>query len=142
MKRIVITLVAIIGFVTIGYGVLYLMYGDFAEGVIEDGQRMAEWRTQEGANDFDTCRYSLKVPVDIDMPETRAFDTTIVRTVGCKYHLLHFPTWGTGTTYKITGGGVEREVGFVTDEEEKQWLDIAAVRLISEQNQLFRKVRI
>ena len=59
-----------------------------------------------------------------DIPDAPRFDTTIVRSAGCKHHLLHFPSWGTGTTYKLNGHGVEREVGFMTDNEEKQWLDI------------------
>lgn len=38
---------------------------------------------------------------------------------------LHFPAWGTGTTYTISGNGLEREVGFTTGEKYKQWLDIS-----------------
>lgn len=124
MKRVLVILTVLTGLVAVGYAALYLAYGGFARGVIEDGRRMAAWRADGGSISLDTCRYMLKVPADIDLPETPAFDTTFVRTETCKYHLVHFPNWGTGTTYKISGNGVEREVGFVTDEAEKQWLDI------------------
>ena len=73
---------------------------------------------------IDMCEYRLKVPPDLDISGAPRFDTTIVRSAGCKHHLLHFPSWGTGTTYKLNGHGIEREVGFMTDNEEKQWLDI------------------
>lgn len=123
MKRVLLILAVFAGLVLAGYAALYVAYGDFAKGVVEDGKRMAD-RRDNGTVDLDTCRYAIKVPPDIDFPETPSYDTTIVRTPLCKHHLLHFPSWGTGTTYKINGNGIEREVGFMTDEEEKQWLDI------------------
>lgn len=124
MKRALVIISVLTGLVLIGYGALNLAYGDFVRGVFEDGQRVAAWRASGDLIEMDTCRYQLNVPADIDVPETPAFDTTIVRTVGCMHHLLRFPSWGTGTAYKITGNGIEREVGFMTDEEEKQWFDI------------------
>lgn len=72
----------------------------------------------------DTCEYRLQVPANLDLPSSPHFDTTIVRNAGCKHHLLYLPSWGTGSTYKLKGNGVEREVGFITEQEEKQWLDI------------------
>ena len=124
MKRVLVILSVLTGLVFAGYAALHLAFGEFARGVVQDGQRMAEWRALGEPISLDTCRYLLSVPADIDVPETPAFDTTIVRTPSCKQHLLHFPSWGTGTSYKLNGNGVEREVGFAMDEKEKQWLDI------------------
>lgn len=70
------------------------------------------------------CLYLVKLPADLDLPNTPHFDTTIVRSVGCKHHVLHFPGWGTGTTYKLDGNGVEREVGFTNGDKKEQWMDI------------------
>jgi hypothetical protein len=104
---------------------------------------------REMALAHDTCLYALSVPPDIDMPETPAFDTTIVRAAGCEHHMLHFPAWGTGTDYKITGNGLERSVGFGIDEKEKQWLEISdlpvgdySVHLLACGNGGFFKLRI
>ena len=124
MKRALTVLAVVAGLALTGYAMLYLKYGDFARDVVEDAKRKAA-RMEGDSISLDTCRYFLKVPVDIDYPETPAFDTTIVRTGVCKHHMLHFPTWGTGTTYKVSGNGLEREVGFITDEKDKQWLDIS-----------------
>ena len=123
MKRVLVILSVLAGLALVGYAALYLTYRDFARGMVEDGKRTAD-RRDNGLIDLDTFRYAIKVPPGIDFPETPAYDTTIVRNPLCKHHLLHFPTWGTGTTYKINGNGIEREVGFMTDEAEKQWLDI------------------
>jgi len=124
MKRVLVILSVLTGLVLARYAALYLAYGDFARGVVEDGQRVAALRTNERLLSLDTCRYVLRVPADIDFPETPAFDTTIVRNAACQHHLLHFPSWGTGTTYKISGSSVEREVGSTFGEQEKQWLNI------------------
>lgn len=125
MKRALVILAVVTGLALVRYGALFLAYGGFARGVVEDGDRVAVVSTAGDLIDVDTCRYQLHVPADIDMPETPAFDTTIVRTAGCMHHLLRFPSWGTETTYKITGNVLERSVGFGIDEKEKQWLEIS-----------------
>jgi hypothetical protein len=150
MKRAGVIVAVIAGLALVLYGSLHWAYGDFANGVIEDAKNhpmhhgidtvvirgdapeltevgedeAAAVADREMALGHDTCRYVLNVPPDIDMPEAPAFDTTIVRSVGCKKHMLFFPAWGTGTSYEITNEAISQMVYFRIEVKEKQWLDI------------------
>lgn len=127
MKRALVILSVLTGLALVGYGALYLAYGDFARGVIDDGRHMGEWRAKATPMQLDTCRYMLRIPADLDYPETPHFDTTIVRNSTCKSHLLHFPAWGTRSDYVLSGNGVSDSLGFFFEEEQLQWLDVSAL---------------
>jgi hypothetical protein len=60
----------------------------------------------------DTCFYYLKIPRDIDMPETPYFDTTIVRSSDCTVHILVLQSWGTQTSYILSSTKEERTASF------------------------------
>jgi len=137
-KRPTITLVVIAILILVAYGALYLIYGGFARGAIDDLNRMEERRAQGLVINLDTCYYSLKVPPNLDFSETATFDTTIVRGGPCGVHLLRFPPWGTQSDYYITGDGMVDSLGFTFDQDSLQWLDITtmvtgsyAVRLLA-----------
>jgi hypothetical protein len=128
LKRAIITIVVLAGLVLAAYGALHVAYGAFARGVAEDAKRMEKERSQRAIIDFDTCYYSLRVPADMDHPETPPFDTTIVRLKGCTSHWLQFPAQGTGTTYRLQRDTLVREVGFyMHDEGGRDWLDISTL---------------
>jgi len=57
----------------------------------------------------DTCFYYLKVPRDIDMPETPYFDTTITRSPECSVHMLVLQSWGTSTSYTLNSSELKHE---------------------------------
>lgn len=55
----------------------------------------------------DTCRYTVDVAADLDMPDSthrRSTDVWLLRSPYCATHLAHFPAWGTETKYTIEGG--------------------------------------
>lgn len=77
--------------------------------------------------DGDACRYFLRVPADLDFPDTPHFDTTIVRTTACKEQLLWFPSGGTETKYLVRMDTIERTLHFFSGQTEKQWLDVSSL---------------
>ena len=83
------------------------------------------WLLVSSFNEDDACRYFLRVPPDMDLPGTRHFDTTIVRTFACKEQYLWFPSGGTETSYVVRMDTIERKLHFFMGETEKQWLDVA-----------------
>ena len=50
----------------------------------------------------DTCRQEVLVPADLDLPETLYRDAWVLRSPYCGKHFVHFPLWGTQTSYTIT----------------------------------------
>lgn len=50
----------------------------------------------------DTCRQEVIVPADLDLPGTVYRDAWILRSPYCGRHFVHFPLWGTQTSYTIT----------------------------------------
>jgi hypothetical protein len=73
----------------------------------------------------DACRYFLRVPADMDIPDTPPFDTTIVRTTACREQLIWFPSGGTETKYIVRKDTIERTLHFFNGQTEKQWLNVA-----------------
>lgn len=128
MKRAATTIMMVTSLALIAYGALHFAYGGFARGVIEDAKHMEDGRPRDATINLDTCYYSLRVPPDMDHPETPPFDTTIVRRSGCISHWLQFPAQGTSTTYRLQRDTIVREVGFyMHDESEAEWLDISTL---------------
>lgn len=112
-----VLVVAVAG--AVGYwwweNVAFCHYSEMRETAIRNG---------EVEPSMDTCRYSLIVPADLDLPGTRSCDTTIVRDHECRQQLLHFPPWGTRSDYRITGNGIVDTIGFAFDQDSLQWLNI------------------
>jgi len=83
----------------------------------------------------DTCRYTVHVPRDLDMPGTTSFDTLITRTGGCAVQLLHLPQQGMSTEYMIYSTDTVKasrttkswSVHYFGDEAKNDWLDISAM---------------
>ena len=50
----------------------------------------------------DTCRQEVIVPADLDLPGTIYRDAWVMRSCYCGKHFVHFPLWGSQTTYTIT----------------------------------------
>ena len=66
-----------------------------AEFFMKDELVMAQLNT-------DTCRQEVVVPADLDLPETLYRDAWVMRSYYCGKHFVHFPLWGSQTTYIIT----------------------------------------
>lgn len=50
----------------------------------------------------DTCRQVVYLPPALEHPETAMRDAWLLRSPYCGKHFVHFPFWGSGSTYKIT----------------------------------------
>ena len=64
---------------------------------------------QESAHkNNDTCLYTLIVLVDLDIPKTGSFGTTIIRSANCCQHILCLQSWGTETSYSLVSPNHKR----------------------------------